>query len=100
MKKTFVLIYLVALMVLFVLCALLWHWQMAGTYFVCEKKGVIMDFVPPFVQPGSAGDMYLRPASTVYTIWAVYAGVTVIVPAISAWLLLRLHDRALKKSWM
>jgi hypothetical protein len=100
MKRTFMLIYLVVLIVTFVLCALIWHWQMAGTYFVCQEKGIILDFLPPFVQPGSVGDMYLRPQGVVYTIWAVYAAVTVIVPAVSAWLLLRLHDRALKKSWM
>jgi hypothetical protein len=100
MKRTFAMIYVVGLMVLFVLCALIWHWQMAGTYFVSEQKGVIADFVPPFVKPGSSGNMYLRSESVVYTIWAVYAGVTIIVPAISAWLLVRMHDRALRKSWI
>jgi hypothetical protein len=99
MKKTFLLIYAVAFVVLFLVCAMLWHWQMAGTYFVCPQKGIIMDFLPPFAEPGLAGEMYLKPESVVYTIWSVYIGVTIILPGVGAWLLVRLHDQALKKSW-
>ena len=102
MKKTFLLIYIVLFIVLFLVCAMLWHWQMAGTYFVCVHKGLLLDFLPPFVHPGTSGDMYLKPqgAMVVYTIWAIYAGTTVVLPAVSAWLLVRLYDRELRKSWM
>jgi hypothetical protein len=100
MKKTFLLIYLVLFVVLFLLCAMIWHWQMAGTYFVSQQKGIIVDFFPPFVRPGLAGEIYLKPENAVYTIWAVYAGVAVLAPAVTAWLLVRYHDRALRKSWM
>jgi hypothetical protein len=99
MKKTFLLIYVVAFVVFFLVCAMIWHWQMAGTYFVSPQKGIITDFLPPFVQPQSAGNMYLKPESAVYTIWSVYAGATIILPGVGAWLLVRLHDQALKKSW-
>lgn len=99
MRKSLLAIYLVTLMILFVPCAIVWHWQMAGTYFVSQRKGIILDFLPPFVQTGTDGDLYLKPERTVYIIWAVYAGITVIVPAISAWLLVRMHDKALKKAW-
>lgn len=98
-KKTFLVLYLVILTVLFFFCAVIWHWQMAGAYFVCQQKGIILDFLPPFAHVGTAGDIYLKPEKTVYTIWAVYAGITIIVPAIIAWLLVRLHDRELKKAW-
>jgi hypothetical protein len=99
MKKTFLLIYMTAFVVLFLICAMIWHWQMAGTYFVCQQKGIITDFLPPFVNPALAGDLYLKPETVVYTIWAVYAGVTILVPGVGAWLLMRMHDRALKSSW-
>jgi hypothetical protein len=79
---------------------MIWHWQMAGTYFISQQKGMIMDFLPPFVNPGSAGDIYLKRERVVYTIWAIYAGATVLLPGVSAWLLLRLYERELKKSWM
>jgi hypothetical protein len=100
MKKTFLLIYSVLFVVLFLFCAMIWHWQMAGTYFVSQHAGIIADFVPPFVREGLAGDMYLKPQRIVYTIWGVYAGIALLVPGISAWLLVRMHDRALRKSWM
>lgn len=100
MKKTFMLIYVVLFTVLFLFCAMIWHWQMAGTYFVSQQNGIIVDFLPPFVHRGLAGDIYLKPQSTVYTIWAVYAAAAVLLPGVSAWLLVRLHQRALKKSWM
>ena len=100
MKKSFILIYTVQFVVLFLLCAMIWHWQMAGTYFVSQHAGIIVDFVPPFVRAGMAGDMFLKPQRVVYTIWAVYLGIAILLPGISAWLLVRMHDRALKKSWM
>ncbi len=100
MKKTFLMIYLAGFLVLIVLCAMVWHWQMAGSYFVCQQKGIILDFLPPFVNAGAAGDMYLKPRRVVYIIWAIYVGVTIVVPGVSAWLLVRMHDRALRKSWM
>jgi hypothetical protein len=100
MKKTFMLIYIVAFMLLFLLCAMVWHWQMAGTYFVSQQKGIIADFFPPFVSPGAAGDLFLQPQGKVYAIWFIYLGVTLILPAVGAWLLVRVHDRSLKKSWM
>jgi len=102
MNKTFLLIYAVLFTVLFLFCAMIWHWQMAGTYFICQHKGIILDFFPPFVHLGSTGDIYLKPqgAVVVYTIWSVYVSVVVLLAAFGAWLLVRLYDRALKKSWM
>jgi hypothetical protein len=100
MTKTFLLIYTVLFVVLFLLCAMIWHWQMAGTYFVSQHAGIIVDFVPPFVRADMAGDMFLKPQRTVYAIWAVYFGIAVLLPGVSAWLLVRMHERALRKSWM
>ena len=87
-------------MILFVLCAMIWHWQMAKLTLFPSKVGIIADFFPPFVSTGTAGDLFLQPAGKVYAIWAIYLGVTLIVPGVGAWLLVRIHDRSLKKSWM
>lgn len=100
MTKTFLQIYTVLFVVLFLFCAMVWHWQMAGTYFISQHAGIIVDFVPPFVRANTDGDMFLKPQRAIYAIWAVYAAVAVLVPAISAWFLVRMHDRALRKSWM
>ena len=99
MKKTFILIYLAGFAVLFLICAVIWHWQMAGSYFVCQQNGVIMDFIPPFIHPGMSGNIYLKPQRVVYAIWSIYAGATVLLPGVAAWLMIRLHDRELKNSW-
>lgn len=98
-KKTFLLIYGVLFLVLFLICAMIWHWQMAGSYFICERRGIILDFLPPFIDLQSSGDIYLKPRRVVYAIWSVYAGVAILLPGVSAWLLVRLHDKALKNSW-
>jgi uncharacterized membrane protein YhaH (DUF805 family) len=99
MKKSFILIYLVGFTVLFLVCGMIWHWQMAGNYFVCQHSGLILDFLPPFIHPGKDGDAFFKPQRAVYAIWAVYVGFIVLVPGIAAWLLTRLHDRELENSW-
>jgi hypothetical protein len=100
MNKTFWLLYLVLFVVLFLFCAMFWHWQMAGTYFISQRTGIIVDFFPPFVRADSAGDMFLKPQRVIYAIWAIYGGIIVLLPGVSAWLLVRMHERALNKSWM
>jgi hypothetical protein len=100
MKLTIFLIYVFLFSVVFLISALLWHMQMQNVYFVCHGKGVIADFVPPFVQPNGSGDFYLKPPHVVYVIWLVYLGATVLIPAVCSWLILRMHQRALKKAWM
>lgn len=99
MKLTIVFIYSFLFSIAFLICALMWHAQMSDVYFVCHGKGVIADFVPPFVQPNGSGDFYIKPARVVYIIWIVYAACAVLIPAICSWLAVRLYDRALKKSW-
>lgn len=100
MKLAIILVYGALFSFFFVISALLWHAQMADVYFVCRSKGVIEDFVPPFVQSVDHGDIYLKPPRVVYTIWVVYAGCAVIIPAVFSWLLVRLYERAQKKAWM
>lgn len=100
MKLTIIVIYGALFSFFFVIFALFWHAQMADVYFVCRSKGVIADFVPPFVQSGDSGDIYLKPPHVVYTIWLVYAGCAAIIPAVFSWLLVRIYQRAQKKAWM
>jgi hypothetical protein len=100
MKLQTMLVFGVFLVVSLLLSAMLWHWQMAGSYFVCQEHGIILDFLPPFIHPGVSGDVYLQPRHVVYTIWSVYLAVAVVVPALCAWLFARLYERDLKKEWM
>ncbi|HWF18665.1 MAG TPA: hypothetical protein VG754_05330 [Verrucomicrobiae bacterium] len=100
MKLTIFFIYGFLFSVVFLISALLWHAQMQDVYFVCHQKGVIADFVPPFVQPGESGGFYIKPPHVVYVIWIVYLGCTVAIPAVCSWLILRMHRRALKKAWL
>jgi hypothetical protein len=100
MKLMIFAIYGFLLAVALLLLALVWHAQMPGVYFVCPNRGVISDFLPPFVDPGVNGCFFMRPPSVVYLMWGVYIAVGVIVPGFGAWLINRLHQRALKKSWM
>ncbi len=86
--------------VLFLIFALVWHWQMSDVYFVSHEKGVIADFVPPFVHEGVSGDFFIKPRRVIYTIWAVYFGAVLVIPAVCAWLLVRLHQKELNKAWM
>ena len=99
MKLRLILLYGVLLMISFLFLAMLWHWQMAGSYFVSQQHGFILDFLPPFIRPGVSGDFYIKPAYVVYTVWGVYAGLVLVVPAIGAWLCTRLYERDLKAAW-
>jgi len=78
--------------------AAIWHWRMAGHYFLSPDRGYVTDFFPPFVR--GEGDLYVEPAATIYTIWAVFAGIAVVLPAVVSWLVLRAHQMALRKAWM
>jgi hypothetical protein len=98
MRLTFAVIYLSIFTVLLLVLAAIWHWQMAGHYFLCPDRGYVTDFFPPFVR--GDGDLYVKPASTVYAIWAVFAGVAILVPAVTSWLVIRAHHMALRKAWM
>jgi len=99
MKTTIATIYLVLLIFSFLIFATLWHFQMQSHYFICHGKGIFEDFIPPFVKRGS-DDAYLKPAQVVYTVWSLFAGLTLILPAAVTWLLMGLHNRALNKTWM
>lgn len=100
MKLAFICIYGFLFAVMFLILALLWHWQMSEIYFVNHSKGLITDFVPPFVPAGASDAFFIKPPRVVYAIWCVYVGVLVLVPAVISWLLVRLHQRELKKAWM
>jgi len=99
MKLTILFIYGFLFSIVFLLSAVLWHAQMQDVYFVCHGKGVIADFVPPFVQ-SNGSDFYIKPARVVYVIWMVYLGCTLLIPAVCSWLLVRMHQRALQRTWM
>jgi hypothetical protein len=99
MKLMMLLIYGFLLSISLFVIALVWHWQMPGSYFVSPAKGLISDFLPPFVD-GSRGDYFIRPKHVVYLMWGVYVGLATVVPAVLAWLIARVYERALKKSWM
>ena len=100
MKLTILFIYGFVFAVSFFLLALLWHAQMSDVYFVCKDRGPIADFVPPFVHENAAGNFFIKPPRVVYTIWGVYAGAALLIPAVISWLLVRMYEHALKKSWM
>ena len=98
MKLTIAVLYLFFFTIFFLILSAIWHWRMAGAYFVSHDRGYIADFLPPFVR--GEGDFYMKPAATVYAIWAVFMVVILLLPAVGSWLVLRLHQTALKKSWM
>ncbi len=98
MKLTIAWIYGVLLLVSFLISASLWHWQMAGAYFV-SHKALLGDFLPPFVHSGEDGNFYIKPLRVVYMIWFIYLTATLLLPAVLTWLLVRLHHRALNQSW-
>ena len=98
-KVRIILLYGILLLVSFLFSAMLWHWQMAGSYFVSRDHGIILDFLPPFAHAGVDGDVYLKPAHVVYTIWSVYLALVLILPAAGVWLGVRLYERDLEKAW-
>lgn len=98
MKLTIFFIYGFLVAVTFLIFALLWHGQMANVYFVSDR-GVIGDFLPPFLRVGD-GNVFLKPVHVVYTIWAVYIGLVLLIPAVATWLLLRLRQREINRAWM
>jgi hypothetical protein len=100
MKLTIFLIYGILFSIAFLLFATIWHFQMQDVYFVCRDKGLVSDFLPPFVSEGTTGEFFIKPPHVIYTIWTVYMALVVLVPGVAAWLLTKLYDRALKKSWM
>ena len=100
MKLRMLTLYGLLVLVCTLLCAMIWHAHMAGSAFICHHAGIISDFVPPFAHEGRDGDVLLQPTRVIYTIWAVYAGVALVVPALALWLGGRLYERDLKRSWM
>jgi hypothetical protein len=99
MKARMITLYAIFLVVGFLLLAMVWHWQMAGTYFISRDRGIILDFVPPFARAGTSGDVYLKPQRVVYTIWGMYVTAGLILPALGAWLTIRLYQKELEISW-
>lgn len=100
MKLAILYIYGFLFCIVFLISSLLWHAQMQEVYFISRGKGVVADFLPPFVTPGQSGDFFIQPPHVVYIIWCVYLGCTLLVPAVGSWLLVRLHQHSLKKAWM
>lgn len=94
MKLTIAWIYGVLFLISFLISASLWHWQMAGAYFV-SHKALLEDFLPPFVHSGEDGNFYIKPLQIIYIIWFIYLTAMFLLPAILTWLLVRLHQRAL-----
>ena len=99
MKARMMTLYAILLVISLLLVAMVWHWQMAGTYFVSRDRGIILDFLPPFARAGASGDFYLKPERVVYSIWGLYLGTGFIVPAIVAWVSVRLYQKELDLSW-
>src|SRR4051812_42829803 len=99
MKSRVILIYGVLFVVLVLVLAMLWHWQMAGIYFMSRERGIILDFLPPFARAGVEGDFYIKPPYVVYTIWSIYLMIGLLLPAAGAWLFDRLYERDLKRVW-
>ena len=79
MKARMITLYAIFLVVGFLLLAMVWHWQMAGTFFISRDRGIILDFVPPFARAGTSGDVYLKPQRVVYTIWGMYVAAGLIL---------------------
>lgn len=100
MKMRTLLLYAAILAVTLVVAAILWHWQMSGTYFVSGSNGLILDFFPPFARAGTDGDFFIKPQRTIYGIWAVYLAVSLALPAFGTWAFMRLYQRDLKRAWM
>jgi hypothetical protein len=99
MKLTITFIYGVLVLITFLILATVWHWQMSGAYFVSHKS-LLVDFMPPFIQTGADGNFYIKPGRVIYAIWSVYIAIMFLAPAVFTWLLVRLHQRALNKSWL
>ncbi len=99
MKPRVLAIYVVLLVVSILFLAILWHWQMAGNYFVSGTRGIILDFLPPFANPGVQGEFFVQPPRVIYTIWAVYMLGLFLLPAGATWALLRLYEKDLGRYW-
>ena len=99
MKLTIAFIYGILFCLSFLFFASLWHFQMPDVYFVCRDKGFITDFVPPIVSTGNSSEFFIKPPHVIYTIWGVYFGLAVVIPAVASWLLIRFYDHQLRKSW-
>jgi hypothetical protein len=98
MKSRIIVVYGTLWLVCWLGFATLWHWQMAGDYFVCRHHGLILDFIPPFVHEGT-GDFYLKPPRSLFGLWAVFLTGVFILPALGTWAFMRLYDRDLKRAW-
>jgi len=99
MKLTVLLIYGFLFFICFLISALIWHAQMANVYFVSQERGLIADFVPPFVHMGAEGEFYIRQPHVIYAVWAVYFGCVVLIPGICSWVILRFREHALNRAW-
>jgi hypothetical protein len=98
MKMRGLMLYGILFVVTLLLLAMIWHWQMAGAYFVCHHRGIILDFLPPFAH-GNDGDFYVKPERVVYAIWAVYLALALALPALLTWMSVRLYLKELDLSW-
>ena|ERR1700722_19382914 len=99
MKLTIAFLYGVLLLISFLIFASVWHWQMSGVYFV-SSKSLLADFLTPFIHAGEEGNIYIRPLRVIYWIWSIYMVAMFLMPAVFTWLLVRLYQRALNKSWV
>ena len=99
MKARMITLYAILLVIGFLLLAMVWHWEMAGTYFISRDRGIILDFVPPFARTGTSGDVYLKPQRVVYAIWGVYVATGLLAPAFGTWFSVRLYQKELGVSW-
>jgi hypothetical protein len=100
MKPRILLLYAAFFAVTFLIGSLIWHWQMCGDYFNCADNGLILDFIPPFIHPGTSGDFFIKPQGVVYGIWAVYLAAILTLPAFGTWAFVRLYQRDLHRAWM
>jgi hypothetical protein len=100
MKATSLLVYGISFSVTFLISAMLWHAQIPGSYFVCADRGLILDFLPPFVHPATPGDFFIKPVRTVYALWSVYMLVTLLIPALCSWMAAKLYQRDMKRAWL
>ena len=97
MKLTIAFIYGVLFSISFLICASVWHWQMEENFFV-SQKGLLRDFLPPFIRSGQSGNFFIRPTHVIYSVWCIYLAIMVLVPAGVTWLVVRLHRRAVESA--
>src|SRR5438046_1065168 len=100
MKPKILMVFGTSFPIIFLISALIWHSQISGNYFVCVDRGLILDFLPPFVHARTSGDFFIQPQRTIYVLWAVYMIVTLAIPAFCSWLVVKLFQRDMKRAWL